>query len=112
VKKLRRYDHYLYWFYAFEKNNLLMDVYVRTASGGLINVSSPNCPSFTSGDTRLQHAVITNVFVAFPTYNGSRHKNIMSSPQDALNIATATAASVQALVAALQQHTLQPALQT
>jgi hypothetical protein len=56
--------------------------------------------------------VITNVFVAFPTYNGSRHKNIMSSPQDALNIATATAASVQALVAALQQHTLQPALQT
>jgi hypothetical protein len=36
----------------------------------------------------------------------------MSSPQDALNIATATAASVQALAAALQQHTLQPALQT
>jgi hypothetical protein len=32
----------------------------------------------------------------------------MSSPQDALNIATATAASVQALAAALQQHTLQP----
>jgi hypothetical protein len=42
-----------------------------------------------------------------------RHKNnIMSSPQDALNIATANAASVQALAAALQQHTLQPALQT
>jgi hypothetical protein len=56
--------------------------------------------------------VITNVFVAFPTYKGSRHKNIMSSPQDAINTATATAASVQALVAALQQHTLQPALQT
>jgi hypothetical protein len=36
----------------------------------------------------------------------------MSPPQDALNIATATAASVQALAAALQQHTLQPALQT
>jgi hypothetical protein len=36
----------------------------------------------------------------------------MSSPQDALNIATATAASVQALAAALQQHTLQPGLQT
>jgi hypothetical protein len=36
----------------------------------------------------------------------------MSSPQDALNIATATAASVQALAAALQQHTLQPAQQT
>jgi hypothetical protein len=34
----------------------------------------------------------------------------MSSPQDALNIATA--ASVQALAAALQQHTLQPAPQT
>jgi hypothetical protein len=32
----------------------------------------------------------------------------MSSPQDALNIANATAASVQALAAALQQHTLQP----
>jgi hypothetical protein len=41
-----------------------------------------------------------------------RCKNIMSSPQDALNIATATAISVQALAAALQQHTLQPALQT
>jgi hypothetical protein len=36
----------------------------------------------------------------------------MSSPQDALNIATATAASVQALAAALQQHTLQPNQQT
>jgi hypothetical protein len=49
----------------------------------------------------------------YQTYNGSRHKNnIMSSPQDALNIATATAISVQALAAALQQHTLQPALQT
>jgi hypothetical protein len=36
----------------------------------------------------------------------------MSSPQDALNIATATAVLVQALAAALQQHTLQPALQT
>jgi hypothetical protein len=36
----------------------------------------------------------------------------MSSPQDALNISTATAASVQALAAALQQHTLQPAHQT
>jgi hypothetical protein len=36
----------------------------------------------------------------------------MSSPQDALNIATATAASVQALATALPQHTLQPALQT
>jgi hypothetical protein len=35
---------------------------------------------------------------------------VSSSPQDALNIATA--ASVQALAAALQQHTLQPALQT
>jgi hypothetical protein len=35
----------------------------------------------------------------------------MSSPQDALNIATSTAASVQALAAALQQHTLQPAHQ-
>jgi hypothetical protein len=35
----------------------------------------------------------------------------MSSPQDALNIATATAASVQALAAALQQHSLQPGLQ-
>jgi hypothetical protein len=36
----------------------------------------------------------------------------MSSPQDALNIATA--ASVQALASAVQQHTLQPqpALQT
>jgi hypothetical protein len=36
----------------------------------------------------------------------------MSSPQDALHIATATAASVQALAAALQQHSLQPGLQT
>jgi hypothetical protein len=38
----------------------------------------------------------------------------MSSPQEVLNIANATAASVQALAAALQQHTLQPqpALQT
>jgi hypothetical protein len=36
----------------------------------------------------------------------------MSSSQDALNIATATAISVQTLAAALQQHTLQPALQT
>jgi hypothetical protein len=36
----------------------------------------------------------------------------MSSPQDALNIATATASSEQALAAALQQHTLQPAQQT
>jgi hypothetical protein len=35
----------------------------------------------------------------------------MSSPQDALNVATAAAASVQALAAALQQHTLQPAQQ-
>jgi hypothetical protein len=33
VKKLRRYDNYFYWFYAFEKNNFLMGV--RTASGGL-----------------------------------------------------------------------------
>jgi hypothetical protein len=48
----------------------------------------------------------------YQTYNGSRHIPIMSSPQDALNIATAAAASVQALAAALQQHTLQPALQT
>jgi hypothetical protein len=31
---------------------------------------------------------------------------------DALHIATATAASVQALAAALQQHSLQPGLQT
>jgi hypothetical protein len=36
----------------------------------------------------------------------------MSSPRDALNAATATAVSVQALAAAIQQHTLQPALQT
>jgi hypothetical protein len=36
----------------------------------------------------------------------------MSSLQDALHIATATAVSVQALAAVLQQHTLQPALQT
>jgi hypothetical protein len=36
----------------------------------------------------------------------------MSSPQDTLNIATTTATSVQPLAAALQQHTLQPALQT
>jgi hypothetical protein len=35
----------------------------------------------------------------------------MSSPQDALHIATATAASVQALAAALQQHSLQPSQQ-
>jgi hypothetical protein len=35
----------------------------------------------------------------------------MSSPQDAINIATATAASVQALAAALQQHSIQPGLQ-
>jgi hypothetical protein len=32
--------------------------------------------------------------------------------QDALHIATATAASVQALAATLQQHSLQPGLQT
>jgi hypothetical protein len=36
----------------------------------------------------------------YQTYNGSRHKNTMSSPQDSLHIATA--ASVQALAAALQ----------
>jgi hypothetical protein len=35
----------------------------------------------------------------------------MSSPQDALNNATATAASVQALAAALQQHSMQPGFQ-
>jgi hypothetical protein len=35
----------------------------------------------------------------------------MSSPQDAINVATAAAASVQALAAALQQHSLQPGLQ-
>jgi hypothetical protein len=53
-----------------------------------------------------------NVFVAFPNLHGSRHKNAsMSSPQDALHLATATAASVQALAAALQQHSLQPGLQ-
>jgi hypothetical protein len=57
--------------------------------------------------------VIQKRFVALPNLHGSRHKNnIMSSPQDALNIATAAAASMQALAAALQQHTLQPALQT
>jgi hypothetical protein len=32
--------------------------------------------------------------------------------QDALHLATATASSVQALAAALQQHSLQPGLQT
>jgi hypothetical protein len=36
----------------------------------------------------------------------------MASPQDALQLATATAASVQALAAILQQHSLQPGLQT
>jgi hypothetical protein len=36
----------------------------------------------------------------------------MASSQDALQLATATAASVQALAAALQQHSLQPGLQT
>jgi hypothetical protein len=55
--------------------------------------------------------VIKNVFVALPNLQRfATQNNIMSSPQDALNIATA--ASVQALAAALQQHTLQPALQT
>jgi hypothetical protein len=51
--------------------------------------------------------VIQNVLSHFQTYNGSRHKKAMSSSQDALHIATATAASVQALAAALQQHSLQ-----
>jgi hypothetical protein len=44
------------------------------------------------------------------TVRGTKN-GIMSSPQDAFNIATATAASVQALAAALQQHSLQPGLQ-
>jgi hypothetical protein len=57
--------------------------------------------------------VIQKRFVALPNLQRfATQNNIMSSPQDALNIATATAISVQALAAALQQHTLQPALQT
>jgi hypothetical protein len=56
--------------------------------------------------------VIQNVLSHFQTYNGfATQNNIMSSPQDALNIATATAASVQALAAALQQHSLQTSQQ-
>jgi hypothetical protein len=56
--------------------------------------------------------VIQKRFVAFPNLQRFVTQNNMSSPQDALSIATATAALVQALPAALQQHTLQPALQT
>ena len=36
MKKLRRYDNYLYWFYAYEKK--MMDVFVRTASGGIVTI--------------------------------------------------------------------------
>jgi hypothetical protein len=40
----------------------MMKVYIKGERR--INVSSLNCLSFTSGDTRLQHAVIYNVSVA------------------------------------------------
>jgi hypothetical protein len=34
-EEFRIYEHCNYTFYAFEKNNLSMDVYICTASGGL-----------------------------------------------------------------------------